>query len=456
MMPPKIRRVEAFYKNDKPGGLGIIYEFKDGGERFVAGLERAMETWDANADPQDLLNQLDELGARREHVSLTDEENWVSLMNICWLELRGHLKPDRFNGAIFLPDGTQAAVRDAQTCDAHPNQRRQTPASDRGLHRSLDLLHLINRAHPEVWLAYDVARTSRIWPDYVFVPRDVTLELMKKVGIEDDLYKTDILSAMAAWRPTQGIYRFAPALLDALLETSVTGAIPAEVLHRIPEWCVYLEVEREVHGHQLHGAWAHLDINNRGDEVLRLVISYGADCLLFSVPLTDTIDASLATSIVMPHPSSVVASAADPRAHCKEMIEPVVSLLLYVCSTNSAILDPKTPSHTPSCPKPHIDKHGRSRWYAAQQATIWETGTRLGAALDAAKARSRSTESSPTGRTVRPHVRRAHWHGAWIGPRDDPKKRQFKLNWWSPVLVGYDEGGEPEAATIRPVEGKKP
>ncbi len=51
-----------------------------------------------------------------------------------------------------------------------------------------------------------------------------------------------LVGTMAAWRPTQGIYRFATNLLDELWDTPVTGDLPSDLLHRLPEWCVYIEL----------------------------------------------------------------------------------------------------------------------------------------------------------------------------------------------------------------------
>ena len=56
--------------------------------------------------------------------------------------------------------------------------------------------------------------------------------------------------ALAAWRVTQGIYRFDPTTFDALWETPVTGDIPTEVLFHLPEWCVYIPTPETL-------AWRH-------------------------------------------------------------------------------------------------------------------------------------------------------------------------------------------------------
>ena len=70
------------------------------------------------------------------------------------------------------------------------------------------------------------------------------------------------LAALAAWRSTQGIYRFDPSTFDALWNTPVTGEIPTEVLYCLPEWCVFIPTPGKTwQGSRLNGFFAHLDHN---------------------------------------------------------------------------------------------------------------------------------------------------------------------------------------------------
>jgi len=42
----------------------------------------------------------------------------------------------------------------------------------------------------------------------------------------------------AAWRQGRGIYRLCPELAEALAGTDRDGDLPADLLYRLPEWCV--------------------------------------------------------------------------------------------------------------------------------------------------------------------------------------------------------------------------
>lgn len=45
-----------------------------------------------------------------------------------------------------------------------------------------------------------------------------------------------VIGALAAWRVTQGIYRFAPTAFNALWATPVTCDTPTKVLYHLPEY----------------------------------------------------------------------------------------------------------------------------------------------------------------------------------------------------------------------------
>ena len=81
------------------------------------------------------------------------------------------------------------------------------------------------------------------WPDWCFLPLAGTYAIVSKgktLQSPNQAHHIGILGALAAWRVTQGIYRFDPTTFDALWKTPVTGDIPTEVLFHLPEWCVYI------------------------------------------------------------------------------------------------------------------------------------------------------------------------------------------------------------------------
>jgi len=98
------------------------------------------------------------------------------------------------------------------------------------------------------------------------------------------------------------------------------------------------------------------------------------------------------------------------------------------------------------------------RLFAADGPREWDVGVRIGAALRAAYAREETGgEAATTGRHVRPHVRRAHWHTVLSGKRKredgttiPASEQRRELRWMPPIAVAINDAGE-LPSVIRPV-----
>ena len=64
-------------------------------------------------------------------------------------------------------------------------------------------------------------------------------------------------------------------------------------------------------------------------------------------------------------------------------------------------------------------------------------------------ARKSEGTGTGTGRTVRPHIRRAHWHHYWTGPG----RKSLEVRWIQPTLVLADGEQEMPFATIQKANG---
>ena len=70
------------------------------------------------------------------------------------------------------------------------------------------------------------------------------------------------LGSTYIWRCSKGIYRFAPEIYQALISQPLTGDLPMECLHHLPEWAVYIETPGlSYERHPMEGFIAHLDYN---------------------------------------------------------------------------------------------------------------------------------------------------------------------------------------------------
>lgn len=308
------------------------------------------------------------------------------------------------------------------------------------------------------------------WPAHVFLPVARAGQLVTEaIRAQGSIPRSDAhlirqameLASFAAWRVTQGIYRFDADLYSALVDTTIDGQIPSDTLHRLPEWCVYVETpnvkggaeDRNIFGANIHGIWALLNWDDRAKEE-QLIIGFDHDDDLAFVPLPlhgsldDTINAVIARWEEGHAAGSISdAPSAGFRHTSHRVFQPMLSLLLYLCADHADVVGGRDHPHRP---EPKRTKTGL-RLFPTDKPTKWDVGVRIGAALRLAYQREQEADAAgaPSGRTMRPHVRRAHWHTFLAGRRDGDRERRVK--WLPPIPVNVEDVSE-LPSVIRPVE----
>lgn len=311
--------------------------------------------------------------------------------------------------------------------------------------------------YPSAW--HDAERFYRNraqmgnWPDWCFVPMAGAIATVMSTAQRAPFrippaviaYGTAVLGALIPWRLGQGVYRFDADLLADLWETPVDGDIPGEILFRLPEYAVYVEAPKGVlfEGSTLYGFFAHLewDVNTRHAE-LRLLLDTGNPDAMTPLPIhlggtleegframlrhTTTLDLRALDAQVPDLSRSEIDTAAIKLA---QIAQPAVSCLLYLCSEAVEYSGPQQP----------VRVSGKKMFLPSPKPQVWDVGVRMGAALR--RARSAQEDGGTQGgtggeRSVRGHVRRAHWHTFLTGPRSAPQKRV--LRWLPPIAVNLD------------------
>ena len=331
-------------------------------------------------------------------------------------------------------------------------------------------LEYYSRVYPSAWKHVDKLRAERgktlpLWPEWCFIPLAGAYAIVSGEAESQGINVANpdgrplvndvgIIGALAAWRVTQGVYRFDPDVYQAVIDTPISGDLPHTVLFALPEWCIYIETpELKAHGVPVVGFFAYLEYD-AGDtrKELRLVLDCdGESPGLLSVPmhlgpwpLRESLDRMIEEARRQSETSGIEFPPGLAE-HMEAGHAPLLSLLLYICAVNGEI---GGGDKRPVKPRAKKTKKG-PRMFPAQRVTVWDVGVRMGAALRAATRASSQSEPAEQHRSgPRPHVRRAHWHGYWTGPHDG--ERKFLLKWLSPILVGGDAGDMP--VTIRPVE----
>lgn len=362
------------------------------------------------------------------------------------------------------------------------------PQFQKRAHRARTRLEQASGEYRWMFRACEVARQEGIdWPEYIFTPLDralaelpdVLLEMGGQQAVDEfKLYSMDetvlVVSAgltWASWRMTQGIYRFDPALYPHLTATAGGDSIPAEILTHLPEWCVYIETPGIVipslksggKDADLHGAWVRLDIGDHGIPIL--VVTADTDAADPTIPPTQIVylDGSIESGIMssitrlneisQPWPHDPAQATKKIRA----WIEPVINLALYLCT--DAEYSRRGTLDTPGNPIPKKTRRDGWRLFPAAGPVEWDVGVRIGSALREAYQREQTGgDAAPDGKQVRPHVRRAHWHGFRSGPKKDAEgheipteRRKFDVRWMPPIPVNV-ESIESLPAVVRKVK----
>jgi hypothetical protein len=299
----------------------------------------------------------------------------------------------------------------------------------------------------------------KTWPKWCYVPTiDIWLLLRRRPELAKAAYR---IAALSTWRVTQGIYRYDATILEELWNTPIDGELPIDLLYCLPEWCVYLEIGRATPRIQapfaerdhLHGVFVHLDASAcRQHAQLSLVLDYGSTLVPVGIHLRGTLEASVRSvrSQVIQAMSRTGGSIDIDFLQAERLIAHILSLVLYVCSAEPDITD--------SNGEPARSERQRTKNPSIRRLPIpvspsqWHVGYRLGAAFRHAMDHAQNDPSQPTGTKASPigHIRRAHWHTYWVGPKSEPEKRRRQLKWLPPIPVNLDDVDE-LIATIRPV-----
>lgn len=317
--------------------------------------------------------------------------------------------------------------------------------------RPIEHLRAAMRLYPGTSRLVDEFRADRgnglpDWPAWCFLPMAGWYAIVSNDNADQMLPGNRLpphligdvgkLAALGTWRYSQGVYQLDADLQAAIADTIIVGEMPSEVLFRLPEWCVYIETPgRQWLDNPLHGFWCHLEYDiNTGRNELRLLLD--TDEALIAVPVhigpwtvTEAIDRAVgeAKSQANAHNLNLPVNM-DHIQQLAASINPLISMLLYLCSDEPDIDDLRQPRSSPYRPHPKKTKNGW-RLFPPDKPRIWTVGGKLGEQLRHAQANI----AEQSGRSVKAHLRRGHWHGYWAGSRD--KERRFFYRWIMPMVV---------------------
>lgn len=286
-------------------------------------------------------------------------------------------------------------------------------------------------------------------PEIVFIPISVWAKSLIKMGeigdppTDEDVRFAGVTTGLIAWRYSQGVYHFDDNLLVALKDTDTDKPIPIDVVVRLPEYAIYIQLP-DWFFESLPGVVGTLvfydfDYGTQLLELRFVLFLEEYEPVQIVIPLEEGLSVSetLAklTAPAVEYMRQKGMPETLPDEQYKKDVQSLVSLVLYLCSDKPEINDLRQPGKSPSRPKPKKVKGGMAL-FPPQQLTVWEVGRSLGQALRDAAAQ-KPEYAGGTHASHRAHVRRGHWHGFWTGPRKGD--RTFVLKWLHPMLVGMEK-----------------
>lgn len=312
------------------------------------------------------------------------------------------------------------------------------------------LLAALAKAYPEAWRDADKKREQRGkdmpgWDPAVFMPLAVWYELIcryKKASVPGPYHIMDMnrLAFAAAWRPGQDIIRFDPDVMTSLLATPLEGQIPADILWRLPAWCVYVDVPLSFADMEWRGFMAMLEEDASKGRELRLLFLAEDDDLEIPVHLGDwTVKEAVQRVLAQVAEGARKAGIAAPGTAALPDFAPgiaqAIPLLLYLCAYGFDDRE-RAPGSAVSYPAAKKVKKGW-RIFPPDAPKVHMLGENFGRQIR--QARACAHEGSHASK--RPHIRRAHWHGFWTGKKEE---RKLSIRWLPPIAVAMKEDEDDE------------
>ena len=294
------------------------------------------------------------------------------------------------------------------------------------------------------WIKYlGVLKKKEAMPAYCFA----SLESLERVlptadeinsGLAPDYpLGSGALLTIGTWAYSKGIYKIDPLLFDELYKMPIPTKIPTDVLLRLPEYSVYVDLRALVFNmtwttngggsQRLFGFWATVTYQPSTKSPLLIVH------LNYAIPLATTYALDLSKSDLHAAMTMGLIYSEMDCTHGDNadigVIGILLNVLLYICSDEPDIENDKEEPIPKLQPKSYHSRRYGTKYLQAQATKTYSVGKKTGELLEQFK----NTKDRDTSCKKRPHMRRAHWHGFWKGKRDGV--RTFYYKWLPPRMV---------------------
>ena len=271
---------------------------------------------------------------------------------------------------------------------------------------------------------------------------------------------TTMSEIMRLWGKHKQIYKINKEFMSELTKTT-NMKVPVSSLEHLPVDLMYIDFEDSDELYPIVGAFVYV-IPNNGEPQLAIIMVTFEDTF-FSYYTTFHYEDGIAdvpkTLIANMTPFSILAASTEEGLRGKKyqndrretIVKAIIQVLLFLSADNTDISE--NPVTKKTYRKPTTEpKHKFS------EVQMWDVGVRYGKAIELSKRNASKgvydeSDTSDSGdhvkRSVRPHIRSAHWQRYRVGKG----RKEIRVHWIAPIMVNSDsEDGEDITAVIREVK----
>ena len=257
------------------------------------------------------------------------------------------------------------------------------------------------------------------------------------------------LSTMYLWRKSKGVYRFSPELYKELTKQAIDNDLHMDSFFQMPEWAVYIETpgmmfyEYELEGFIAHVDYAmnpskpndnHIDLQlalfiKGVDQPCMMALPFGEGTVMDAVERMTEIDKQSLRDKAALYQGATVTFKERTLEESLRVYVPMLNLLMYLCSEEPDMERQNQPAGY---------NYKKEKGSTPKEPRIWDVGARISHVIrkyreEEAK-EARESGNGGSGVAKRPHIRSAHWHTYWIGPRKEVFPNRRTIAKWLPLI----------------------
>lgn len=313
----------------------------------------------------------------------------------------------------------------------------------------------VKNKYTSIWNKLDQERNKHLkdFPNWCYCPRYLINNVLfnnyySKIHIESS-QEIDKVSTLYSWKATKAIFFFDYTLTGNLIDTLKSNEIPFDILRRLPYWCNYIAFDTPIEftddeGGLINGFFVSLDYDeeNKNEHLsitmdIELLGVQNLSHFLISFPEDNNLETAINEGYInFKKCKKTKLTIKEEEVEylykkvCK-MARMLIPFILYICSEKPDITGKK--SYTL---QKEIKKTKKKSFKNHSEPDFWEVGFKIGKQI-----RQYEQSNNHTGAKMHPHLRKAHWHMFYAGPRS-AKKREVRIKWIPNIIVNSDSDSE--------------